>query len=60
MSELVPNVYDSHRIVITWTVGDEIVVDKGDLTDWEVVAALERAMHLTEDEMEDAGSDLSA
>lgn len=52
-------IYEEHRIVITWTLGDEIVIDKGDLRDWEVVAALERAMRVTEDAMEDAGSDLS-
>lgn len=55
MSDLIPNVYESHRIVITWTVGDSLTVECEDLEVWEVQAALEQAMELiSEDESHDA------
>ena len=50
-----PNVYEEHRIVITWTVGDSLAVDPGDLDEWEVRAALEKAIDLVaEDENHEA------
>lgn len=50
-----PNIYEEHRIVITWAVGDSLAVDPGGLDEWEVRAALEQAIDLiSEDESHEA------
>lgn len=49
-----PDAYVEHRIVIVWVVGDSLVVDPGGLEDWEVRAALDKAMDLMSDDTEDA------
>ena len=55
MSELIPNAYDAHRIIIIWTVGDSLTVEFEDLEVWEAQAALQQAMDLiSEDENHDA------
>lgn len=52
MADTVPDRYEEHRIVITWTVGDSLTVDSGDLDEWEARAALEQAIELITSDVE--------
>jgi len=44
-----PNFYEPYRVTITWTVGDSLLVDCGNLEGWEVMALLDQAREVIQD-----------